>query len=69
MSVNDIYIPTIGLPILQQENMWTDPGNIYINRSQTHECRNWDFLFLGINEWDFRCSVYVTADLSVISLS
>jgi hypothetical protein len=22
------YIPTIGLPILLQENMWTDPGNI-----------------------------------------
>jgi hypothetical protein len=25
-----IYIPTIGLPILLQENMWTDPGNIQI---------------------------------------
>ncbi len=22
-------------------NMWTDPGNICINRSQTHECGNW----------------------------
>ncbi len=22
-------------------NMWTDPGNKYINRSQTHERRNW----------------------------
>jgi hypothetical protein len=28
VSVSDLYIPTIGLPILLQENMWTDPGNI-----------------------------------------
>jgi hypothetical protein len=27
-SVSDLYIPMIGLPILLQENMWTDPGNI-----------------------------------------
>ncbi len=26
MSVSDLYIPTIGRPILLQENMWTDPG-------------------------------------------
>jgi hypothetical protein len=30
VSVSDLYIPTIGLPILLQENMWTDPGNIKI---------------------------------------
>jgi hypothetical protein len=29
-SVSDLYISTIGLPILLQENMWTDPGNILI---------------------------------------
>ncbi len=28
VSVSDFYIPTIGLPFLLQENMWTDPGNI-----------------------------------------
>jgi hypothetical protein len=28
VSVSDLYIPTIGLPILLQENMWTNPGNI-----------------------------------------
>jgi hypothetical protein len=28
MSVSDLYIPTIGLPILLQENMWTDPRKI-----------------------------------------
>jgi hypothetical protein len=33
LSVSDLYIPTIGLPILLQENSWTDRGSIYINRS------------------------------------
>jgi hypothetical protein len=28
VSVGNLYIPTIGLPILLQENMWTDPENI-----------------------------------------
>ncbi len=28
VSVSDLYILTIGLPILLQENMWIDPGNI-----------------------------------------
>jgi hypothetical protein len=27
VSVSDLYIPTIGLPILLQEYMWTSPGN------------------------------------------
>ncbi len=26
--VSELYISTIDLPILLQENMWTDPGNI-----------------------------------------
>jgi hypothetical protein len=30
-----VYIPMIGLPILLQENMWTDPGNILIARRHT----------------------------------
>jgi hypothetical protein len=30
VSMSDLYIPTIGLPILLQENMWTDPANIDI---------------------------------------
>ncbi len=41
ISVRDLYISRIDLPILLQGNMWRDPG-IYINRSQIHECRNWD---------------------------
>ncbi len=28
ISVRDLYISRIGLPIMLQENMWTDPGNI-----------------------------------------
>jgi hypothetical protein len=44
-----LYIPTIGLPILLQENMWSWEN---INRSETHECGNWDcgrtIPFLGI---------------------
>jgi hypothetical protein len=28
VSVSDLNIPTIDLPILLQENMWTDPGHI-----------------------------------------
>jgi hypothetical protein len=28
VSVNNLYISTIGLPILLQENRWTDHGNI-----------------------------------------
>jgi hypothetical protein len=33
----------------------------YLNRSQTHECGNWDWSraipFLGMHKWDFCCSV------------
>jgi hypothetical protein len=28
VSVSDLNIPTIGLPILLQGNLWIDPGNI-----------------------------------------
>ncbi len=59
-SVIDLHISRIGLPILLQGNMWTDPGN-YINRSQTHECGKWDWHCViprkGIHKWDFPCSV------------
>jgi hypothetical protein len=30
VSVSDLYLPTLCLPILLLENMWTDPGNIYM---------------------------------------
>jgi hypothetical protein len=28
VSVSDLYIPIIGLPILLKKKMWTDPGNM-----------------------------------------
>ncbi len=43
MSVSDLYIPAIDLPILLQENMWSRILGKYINRSQTHECGNGDW--------------------------
>ncbi len=54
-------VPISTFICLLQENMWTDPGNIYVNRSQTHECGNWDWgrtipTRKGIHNWDFRCS-------------
>ncbi len=33
VSVSDLYISLIGLPILLQEIRWTERGNIYIDRS------------------------------------
>jgi hypothetical protein len=35
ISVRALYISRIGLPILQQENMWTDLGNIYKSLTET----------------------------------
>jgi hypothetical protein len=34
VSVSDLCIPRIGLPILLQENMWTDSDNISIAHRQ-----------------------------------
>jgi hypothetical protein len=30
ISLRDLYISSIGLPILLQGNMWTDPGNMNV---------------------------------------
>jgi hypothetical protein len=40
VSVSYLYIPRIGLPIWLKQNRQTNPGNI--NRSQIHECKNWE---------------------------
>jgi hypothetical protein len=37
VSVSDLYIPTIDLPILLQDRSWE-----FINRSEKHVCGNWD---------------------------
>ncbi len=61
-SVRDLYIPTMGLPVLLQEIC--RPILDYINRSQTHECGNlgWGRAIprKGIHKWDFRCSVWLS---------
>ncbi len=40
VSVSDLYISRIGPHILLQQNRQIDRGNVYVNRSQTHECGN-----------------------------
>jgi len=73
VSVSDSYIPTVGLPILLEENRWTDWGDIYIDRSQTQECGNWDWgraiPFLGIHKSKFHCSAFRSAWFAYEDLS
>ncbi len=70
VSVGDLYIPTIGLPILLQETMWTDRGTYTVSRSQIHKCGNWDWgraiPFLKMHKWDFRCNVAYSKDSALI---
>ncbi len=42
VSVSDLYIPTIDLPILLQEICRPILEIYTVYRSQTHECGNWD---------------------------
>jgi hypothetical protein len=60
ISVSDLYILMIGMPILLQKNMVGRTWK-YIDRSQTHECGNWDcgraISFLGIHKFKFLYSV------------
>ncbi len=56
--LSDLYIPTIGLPILLKGNMSVE----YIHKSLT-DTWMWKLglrpriPFLGLHKWDFRCSV------------
>ncbi len=61
VSVSDLYIPRIGLPILLQPKRQTDSGNIYCKSlADIHACRNSERdrtgSFLGIHKSDFRFS-------------
>jgi hypothetical protein len=58
VSVSDLYITTIGLPILLQENMWTDPTN-YKSLTDTLNVEigtEAPLPFVGAHKWDLRCS-------------
>ncbi len=52
----------VGPPIFLQQNRQTDRGNIWINRSQKHEWRNWDrgraVSYLGIFVSNFRYTAF-----------
>jgi hypothetical protein len=66
VSVSYLYIPTIDLPFLLQENMWTDPsGNVEIGTEEGQ------FLFWeNINEIfvaKWRCTVTKVTDFPVPS--
>jgi hypothetical protein len=41
VSVSELYIPTMGLPVMLEEMCRLILGILYINRSTTHECGNW----------------------------
>ncbi len=61
VSVSELYIPTMGLPVLLEEIFRLILGIQYIKRSKTHECGNWGWGRAiprkGIYKRNFRCSV------------
>ncbi len=61
VSVSDIYSHTHSRPACSAAGKYVDRSRVYINRSQTHACGNWDWgraiPFLGIYKLDFRCCV------------
>ncbi len=73
MFLSDLYIPAIGPPIFLQQNRQTNRGNIHINHSQRHECRNWDWgravSFLGIFVSNFRFVVFAVQAYGDVSRS
>ncbi len=67
ISVRDLYISRISLPILLQGNtvhMWEN-----INRSQTHECGNWHWGRAIPSAWDYFSNIghQVPKTLQIIS--
>ncbi len=69
VSVSDLYIPRIGLP--SAAGKYVDRWWEYINRSQAHECGNWDWgcaiPFLGIFVADVGIMSLVPSNLLISS--
>jgi hypothetical protein len=63
VSVRDLYISRIACLFCCSHICGPPILGIYINRSQTHECGNWDRGAVPrkqIHKWDFRCSARLT---------
>ncbi len=60
ISVRDLYISWIGLPIYSDAGNYVDRSWEFINCSQTHECGNCDWgraiPWKGMHKWNFQCS-------------
>jgi hypothetical protein len=61
VSLSDLYMYSHDGSAYSSTGKYVDRSSEYINRSQTHECGNWDWVRAiprkGIHKWDFRCSV------------
>ena len=66
VSVSYLYIPTIDLPFLLQENMWTDPsGNVEIG-TEAVQFLFWEYINeIFVAKW--RCTVTKVTDFPVPS--